>query len=186
MNTHHRTANENVKQPTIYEPDYDDGRIAIIRSFERDIASRIECLKTPLDVSSLGEVAYGSHRYPLYEITAIHDANNPYIRLTGLVHGDEEAGGKALLDFLDDGIKQYLTHFNFIINPCINPSGYETATLQAMNGYHLASRTDKNTGNINRSFNGALPQQESRLIEASLKRGPERDLPPIKWTPVYS
>jgi hypothetical protein len=69
-----------------------------------------------------------------------------------------------------------LPSFNFIAYPCVNPSGYEAASLQAMNGYFPDARVDKNTGNINRSFGGALDQQEARLIEADLGRLAKRFL----------
>jgi hypothetical protein len=169
---------DSLKQPSQprLNPDYGDGRIAILRSFERDITQRVEALRDQYDVSIIGEVSYSPHTYPMYEITAVKHPDNPYIRLSGLVHGDEEAGGKAVIEFFEKHAHKYIEHFNFIGNPCVNPSGYETATLQAMNGYHPEFRLEKNTGNINRSFGDALPQQEARLIEASLRQGPERYL----------
>jgi hypothetical protein len=157
-------------------PDYGDGRISIERSFTEDIQSRVEALRSRFTVRPLGSIEYGPHIYPLYEISAIQNPENPFVRLSGIVHGDEPAGGKAILTFFERDIERYLQHFNFIANPCVNPSGFEACSLQAMNGYHPECRSNKNTGNINRSFGFASDQQEARLIEASLKEGPSRYL----------
>ena len=154
--------------------DYNDGRIAIIRSFEYDILRRVEALRSDITVETIDTVSYGRHSYPIFELTASKNLDNPYVRLSGLVHGDEEAGGKAILNFFEGPVFDYLDRFNFIANPCVNPSGYETASLQAMNGYHPEYRFEKNTGNINRSFGGALDQREARIIEESLRKGPPR------------
>ncbi|MCB0337320.1 MAG: succinylglutamate desuccinylase/aspartoacylase family protein [Bdellovibrionales bacterium] len=174
--------------------DYGDGTIAIMRSFYADFVKPMNALSQKFAVTSLGNVEYGPHQYPLYQVEAISDPALPFVRLSGLVHGDEEAGGKALLEFLRDGIDNYVRDFNFIVNPCVNPSGYETATLQAMNGYHPQYRTDKNTGNINRRFGGPMHQQEALLLEEALRSGPKRYLvamdlhesPPYYQDEVYS
>jgi hypothetical protein len=177
------------------EIDYGDGRIAILRSFEADITGRVEALADRFEVNTVGTATYGPHTYPIYQIVAVGNPDNPWIHLSGIVHGDEEAGGKTILYFHESGkIEDYLEHFNFISYPCVNGSGYETATLQAMNGYHPELRAEKNTGNINRSMGGALPQQEARILEEALRNGPERYLvaidmhesPPYYWDEVYT
>jgi len=160
------------REGVVITPNYGDGRIAIVRSFEADIQSRVYALGSKFEVRALGIIEYGPHTYPLYELVAIRNLENPFVRLSGIVHGDEEAGGKAILRFFEEHIDRYLPFFNFIANPCVNPSGYEACSLQAMNGYHREFRREKNTGNINRSFGLSSEQQETQLIEAALKRGP--------------
>jgi protein MpaA len=52
------------------------------------------------------------------------------ILITSGVHGDEPAGVEAALQFLEGFGSVYLEHFDFLIIPCVNPSGFEAKTRE--------------------------------------------------------
>ena len=149
---------------------YRDGSIALLRSYWTDFVAPIEMLPEYCSRELLTLLHYGPHAYPLYVLQCEQSPENPWIWLSGVVHGDEDAGGKAILEFVRDDIEAYLSDFNFLMVPCVNPSGYEALSLQSINGYHSFMREHKNDGNLNRLFGTASKQQEVMALEGLLVR----------------
>ncbi|OGJ57343.1 hypothetical protein A3H22_00490 [Candidatus Peribacteria bacterium RIFCSPLOWO2_12_FULL_55_15] len=87
----------------------------------------------------------------------------PTVLVSGGVHGDEPAGVYALLDFLNSGVREYGDRCNFVVFPCVNPSGFEADTRCAMNGVDL-----------NRSFGVGSAQPEVAALEEWLRNDVRR------------
>ncbi len=137
--------------------DYDD--IPIVRSYERELARPLGGLKEGI-VTILRRLRYGSHNYPLFSVQypAVFAPERPTVLVSGGVHGDEPAGVYALLDFLNSGMLEYGDRCNFVVFPCVNPSGFEADTRCAMNGVDL-----------NRSFGVGSAQPEVVTLEEQLR-----------------
>lgn len=139
--------------------DYDD--IPIRRSYDREVVRRLTKWHTTAYANALeelGKVAYGSHTYPLFMLHRSQLSRSrrkgPTVMLSAGVHGDEPAGVYALLDFLNGGMREYGDRCNFVVFPCVNPSGFEADTREAMTGK-----------NLNRLFGTGSDQEEVCSIE---------------------
>lgn len=92
-------------------------------------------------------------------ICKIKKGNGPrHVLLSGIVHGDEEAGGHAILKFLnhfanDDKYKD----FTFHAYPCVNPWGHSHS-----------KRQNESDLDINREFFIGTECKESSLVISSL------------------
>ncbi len=137
--------------------------IHICRSFARDVQRRVESLEN-VSIAVLEELRYGSHEYPLYVVESAPAAGRSVgtVLLSAGVHGDEPAGVHALLDSLESA-DVLLDHFRLVVLPCVNPSGYESDTLETMSG-----------ANLNRLFGCDTSQPEVRAIEAWLTQRADR------------
>jgi hypothetical protein len=99
----------------------------IKRSYKDEVVSKIEKLKSTLDVSLYGALSYDSAKYPLYMIKSKNfDKNKKTILITGGVHGYETSGVHGALSFMENEVKNFSENFNFVCFPCISPWGYET------------------------------------------------------------
>jgi murein peptide amidase A len=74
------------------------------------------------------------------------------------VHGDEPAGVHAALRFLADGQREFNDVLQFVVFPCVNPSGFDAGTLGTKSG-----------ANLNRLFGTGSTQPEVRAIENWLR-----------------
>lgn len=133
---------------------------AFHRSFSREIVRLLETLKH-VRIDTLATVQHGDHRYPLFLVQIPHQLRpgNPSILISGGVHGDEPAGVYAAIDFLSCHVSRYAEQANFFVLPCVNPSGYELATLESLSG-----------ANLNRSFGIGSTEPEIVAIEKWLSR----------------
>src|SRR3989344_4520494 len=137
-----------------------------LRSYQDEIVYRIEHLQSKFDVETFGEASFGYYTYPLYRIIAKRNGNESLkknVLISGLVHGDEPAGGFAVLHFLNQMVDKYIDRFNFFCYPCVNPSGFETDM-----------RINMNYVDLNRDFKELATSQEVGHIINSLKNGPSR------------
>ncbi len=133
--------------------DYDD--IPIVRSYDREVARPLLDIKGGI-VTTLRRVRYGSHNYPVFSVQypAASVPAHPTVLLSGGVHGDEPAGVRAIVDFLEREARQYAGRLNLCLLPCVNPGGFEAGTRSTMNGMDL-----------NRSFGKGSAQSEIAAIE---------------------
>ncbi len=130
------------------------------RNYELEIVSRLERMKPRYDVQDIGEIAYPQSKYKMYCVTAKSRnklAKNIY--LSAGQHGNEPCAVYALLDFLENGIEQYLPRFNFYIFPCLNPGGFENNT-----------RNNPNNINLNKNFLDVKLEPENELLAKHLER----------------
>lgn len=99
----------------------------IKRSYALDVLSKIEKLKTFLDVVSYGALSYDMNKYPLYVLkTKNFDPNKKTVLITGGVHGYETSGVHGALSFMEKEASRFSAKFNVVCFPCISPWGYET------------------------------------------------------------
>jgi hypothetical protein len=100
---------------------------SIKRSYIDDVVTKIEKIKSTLDVVPYGALSLNPARYPLYYIkTKNFDKNKKTVLLTGGVHGYETSGVHGALSFMQSGAQNYVDSFNIVCFPCISPWGYET------------------------------------------------------------
>ncbi|MBY0554367.1 M14 family metallocarboxypeptidase [bacterium] len=131
----------------------------IKRSYKDDVLTKIEKLKSTLDVINYGALSYNRDRYPLFFIKSRNiDKNKKTILITGGVHGYETSGVHGALSFMQNQVQNYVNYFNFICFPCISPWGYETI-----------NRWNPLAIDPNRSFRENSPAEECSFFLAAMK-----------------
>lgn len=124
------------------------------RSYQKEVVSKIKSLESAFDLDNYGALSYNTEQYPLYCLQSKNwDDSKPTILITGGVHGYETSGVHGALKFAKDKAAQYVSHFNFLIAPCISPWGYETI-----------NRWNPNAIDPNRSFYANTPSEEAAFI----------------------
>ncbi len=128
----------------------------IKRSYQEQVITKINALKSRFDISQYGALSIDEQRYPLFVIKTVNfDTNKKTVLITGGVHGYETSGVQGALSFVDKFAQQYSQHFNLVIAPCVSPWGYETI-----------NRWNHNAIDPNRSFFPNSPAQESAALMA--------------------
>lgn len=126
------------------------------RSYADDVLATVEHLRENFDVSSYGEVVYGSDHFPLM---AVHSRNwqagLPAVLVTGGVHGYETSGVHGALRVLQELAPSFAGQVNLLVAPCVSPWGYERF-----------QRWNFDAIDPNRSFRAASPAQESAALMA--------------------
>lgn len=131
----------------------------IKRSYQNEVVTLINDLKSTLDIEQYGELNYAAGTYPLYILkTPNFNANKPTVLITGGVHGYETSGVHGALRFAKTSAMQHSEQFNIVVAPCISPWGYETI-----------NRWNPDAIDPNRSFYEGSPAQESAAIMAFVK-----------------
>ena len=127
---------------------------SIKRSYQQEVVTLIDELKSTLEVQQYGELNYAAGSYPLYALKTVNfDTNKATVLITGGVHGYETSGVHGALRFAKTLANQYAEHFNIVITPCISPWGYETI-----------NRWNPDAVDPNRSFYESSPAQESAAV----------------------
>lgn len=128
------------------------------RSYESEVLSRIESLRSKLDVIQYGSLSYDKE-FPVYLLkTKNFDSGKPIILITGGVHGYETSGVHGALKFMEEKLDKYTEHFNILCAPCISPWGYETI-----------NRWNPQAIDPNRSFKEGSEAQECALFLSAMK-----------------
>ncbi|KUJ84846.1 DUF2817 domain-containing protein [Microbulbifer flavimaris] len=124
------------------------------RSYESEVVSKIEHLRSRFDVEEYGRLEYGDQSFPLLAIRS-RDWNDdlPVVLVTGGVHGYETSGVHGALKFVDQHAAEYAGRVNLLVAPCISPWGYERI-----------HRWNPNAIDPNRSFYENSPAQESAAL----------------------
>ncbi len=123
----------------------------IKRSYQDEVVSKIDSLRSRFDIEQYGALSYDENRFPLYCIkTRNWDLAKPVVLVTGGVHGYETSGVHGALKFLDTEAERYAEHFNIVVAPCVSPWGYE-----------VINRWNPNAIDPNRSFYADSPAEES-------------------------
>jgi len=124
----------------------------------RDIEAELARLDD-VAVEEIANISYGSNRWPILCVRSIPwDARRPTVLLSGGIHGDEPAGVYAALAFLAEPRREFADQLQFVVFPCVNPSGFEAGSLGTRSG-----------ANVNRLFGADTPQPENRAIEEWLR-----------------
>jgi hypothetical protein len=130
----------------------------VVSRFAQEVESKLSQLKG-YSVEQIAQVGYGNASWPLLCVRSTHwDTTLPTVLISGGVHGDEPAGVHAALAFLADGQREFNDAFQFVVFPCVNPSGFDAGTLETESG-----------ANLNRLFGTDSTQPEVRAIEDWLR-----------------
>lgn len=129
------------------------------RSYESEVLSVIERLRSRFDVEQYGHLDYGSESYPLMAIRSRDWRDDlPVVLITGGVHGYETSGVHGALQFVDQHAEDYAGRVNLLVAPCVSPWAYERI-----------HRWNANAVDPNRSFRQDGAAEEStalmRLVE---------------------
>jgi hypothetical protein len=124
------------------------------RSYEADVLSIIDRLRSNFDVEQYGSLNYGSESYPLFAIRN-RDWNDdlPIVLVTGGVHGYETSGVHGALQFIEQHAADYAGKVNLLVAPCVSPWAYERI-----------HRWNANAIDPNRSFREDSPAEESASL----------------------
>lgn len=92
------------------------------RSYEAEVLSVIEGLRSRFDVEEYGALDYGPDYYPLMAIRSRGWNNDlPLVLITGGVHGYETSGVHGALQFLDKHAADYAGRVNLLVAPVSVP-----------------------------------------------------------------
>ncbi len=120
----------------------------------REIESTLEGL-TDHHIETVVSVGDGDLVWPIFCVSSRRlDISHPTVLITGGVHGDEPAGVHAALAFLRQWHRDLNRAIQFVVFPCVNPSGFEHGSLRTESG-----------ANLNRLFGIGSTQREVRAIE---------------------
>jgi hypothetical protein len=127
-------------------------------SYERDVTGVLRGIEN-VAVETLATVRHAGNSYPLYCVRspAKPVPQRPAVLISGGVHGNEPAGVYAALHFLKEHAASLSADFNIYVLPCVNPSGFEAATLETLAGV-----------NLNRQFGTGSTQPEVSAVESWL------------------
>lgn len=129
----------------------------IKRSYQNEVVTKIQNLKSDFDVIQYGALSLNPEKYPVFLVkTKKIDKSKKTILITGGVHGYETSGVHGAIAFMAREAKNY-SQFNILCTPCISPWGYETI-----------NRWNNLAIDPNRSFISNSPAEECRLFLAAL------------------
>jgi hypothetical protein len=124
------------------------------RSYEADVLSVIERLRSRFDVVQYGRLDYGPDSYPLFAIRSRDWRDElPCVLVTGGVHGYETSGVHGALQFVDRHAADYEGRVNLLVAPCVSPWAYER--IHRWNAHAI---------DPNRSFRDDSPAEESAAL----------------------
>jgi hypothetical protein len=130
----------------------------VVSRFSQEVESKLSQLKG-CSVEQIARVSYGGASWPILCVRSTRwDATRPTVLISGGLHGDEPAGVHAALAFLADGQREFNDVLQFVVFPCVNPSGFDADTLETRSG-----------ANLNRLFGTESTQPEVRAIEDWLR-----------------
>lgn len=96
------------------------------RSYEADVLSVIERLRSRFDVVEYGRLDYDAGTYPLFAIRSRDWSDTrPVALVTGGVHGYETSGVHGALQFVEQHAAEYEGRINLLVAPCVSPWAYE-------------------------------------------------------------
>lgn len=126
------------------------------RSYEADVLSVIERLRSSFDVVQYGSLDYPPETYPLLALKSRDWRDDlPCALVTGGVHGYETSGVHGALQFVERHAADYQGRVNLLVAPCVSPWGYER--IYRWNPLAI---------DPNRSFRENSPAQESAALMA--------------------
>ncbi|GAB6262958.1 M14 family metallocarboxypeptidase [Photobacterium sp. CCB-ST2H9] len=129
-------------------------QLSIKRSYQDEVVTKIDALKTRFDVFQYGALSYDTDKYPLFAICSKNWSDQkPTVLVTGGVHGYETSGVHGAIQFVDQKAEHYSQFFNLLVAPCVSPWGYETI-----------NRWNPNAIDPNRSFYDNSPAEESAAL----------------------
>ena len=124
------------------------------RSYQDEVLSAIDALRSRFDVLQYGHLYHDPARYPLYAIKSRDWREElPIVLVTGGVHGYETSGVHGALRFLDRHAQDYAGRVNLIVAPCLSPWAYE-----------MIHRWNRDAVDPNRSFRAESPAQETAAL----------------------
>ncbi|MEM7083128.1 MAG: M14 family metallocarboxypeptidase [Pseudomonadota bacterium] len=123
------------------------------RSYDEEVLQPLAQLDSMYTVSQYGALSIDSERYPLFGVRSPMQPSNPWVLITGGVHGYETSGVQGALRFLLTRGADYIERINLMVAPCVSPWGYET--INRWNPYAM---------DPNRSFYDDSPAEEAALL----------------------
>lgn len=99
----------------------------IKRSYKDEVLSKIERLKSKLDIIQYGALSYDISKFPVFMLRSRNfDPAKKTVLITGGVHGYETSGVHGAIAFMEKEAPNFTNQFNIVCFPCIGPWGYET------------------------------------------------------------
>jgi hypothetical protein len=137
----------------------------VMSRFAHEVEAKLALVKGHR-VEQIASVTYGDASWPILCVRSKRwEASRPMVLISGGVHGDERAGVHAALAFLAHGQHEFEDALQFVVFPCVNPSGFDADTLETASG-----------ANLNRLFGINSAQPEVSAIEDWLRIHAQRFL----------
>jgi hypothetical protein len=98
-----------------------------LRSYDDEVVSKIDALRSRFDVEQYGELDYAPDgRFPLFAVRSrAWDDALPVMLVSGGVHGYETSGVHGALQFVERHAADYAGLANLLVVPCVSPWAYE-------------------------------------------------------------
>jgi hypothetical protein len=124
------------------------------RSYDVDVLSAMDRLRSRFDVSEYGRLDYAQGSFPLFAVRS-HGWRDelPVMLVTGGVHGYETSGVHGALRFAEQHMADYAGRANILVAPCVSPWAYERI-----------QRWNPDAIDPNRSFHENSPSGESAAL----------------------
>lgn len=124
------------------------------RSYNDEVVSVIERLRSRFDVEEYGRLQYGDESFPLFAIRSRDwSGDRPLALVTGGVHGYETSGVHGALRFVDRHADDFAGRIDLLVAPCVSPWAYERI-----------HRWNPDAIDPNRSFRENSPAGESAAL----------------------
>ena len=124
------------------------------RSYNDEVVSVIERLRSRFDVEEYGRLQYGDESFPLFAIRSRDwSGDRPLALVTGGVHGYETSGVHGALRFVDKHADDFAGRIDLLVAPCVSPWAYERI-----------HRWNPDAIDPNRSFRENSPAGESAAL----------------------
>jgi hypothetical protein len=124
------------------------------RSYEADVLSAMDRLRSRFDVSEYGRLDYAQGSFPLFAVRSRGWRGElPVMLVTGGVHGYETSGVHGALRFAEQHMADYAGRANMLVAPCVSPWAYERI-----------QRWNPDAIDPNRSFHEGSPSGESAAL----------------------
>ncbi len=135
---------------------------AVKRDYPQEVARPVKNVFPGHKIVKTGRVETDSGVHPIYAVLSRNYRKDlPRVFLSAGIHGEEPAGVYALLEFMNQGMANYLNHFSFLILPCLNPYGFVRGV-----------RFSREVSDLNRSFDDVPAPPEVASVTDLLQRFP--------------
>lgn len=125
------------------------------RSYDAEVLSQIERVRSRFDVVRYGRLDHDPARFPLIALRSRGWRDElPVALVTGGVHGYETSGVHGALRFVEERAATYEGRLNVLVAPCVSPWAYET--IQRWNPHAV---------DPNRSFGNGAAQESAALLQ---------------------
>lgn len=104
---------------------------------------------TQITLEKVCDVKHGTQSYPIFcARSQSFDSSKPTVFISAGIHGDEPAGIHAVIRFLNNDLHRYVDRFNFVVFPCLNPTGFDAGMHNTASGMNINDHFGKQSDDV--------------------------------------